>query len=203
LTILNLCGKLISNSAADKHTHALINEGATNVEITMLQQAIKSEQPEAMHDVIEERSQPVSLLPKTTVRNPAQISWPHWNGIFSQLAQTGFPMMKSHAEMAEAGQHTIAVLAKSGASFTDAVNEINQHMIALTHKSITANLATNKKVFDIKTLSDWVEIQSKWVSYFINSVFTETTKLSELTVKVIGQASEPVQAHIRATLGKN
>ncbi len=126
----------------------------------MSQQAMRSELPDSSDDTVEEALQQIGPPSIPPISPPAKNVWPYWNNILSQLNQTGFPMMKSHEEIAQAGKDTIEALKKSSAAFAEGCSEISQHVMTLTHKSVTAHLATGKEILDIKTPSDWLEFQS-------------------------------------------
>jgi phasin family protein len=167
-----------------------------NAGVRMLQQAMKSD------DVIEEALQQIGSAPVPKAHLPTKSELPHWSSILSQLNRTGFPMMKSHEEIAQAGKDTIEALKKSSTALADGFGEISQHIAELTHKSVAANLATSKEVLGIKTPSDWVEFQSKWAGDLMASTVSQMTHFSQLSTKVINQTCEPLKTHFGATFGK-
>ena len=167
----------------------------------MLQQAVKIEPVESSNETIEALPQTGSP-PVRQLSSPAKIVWSHWNNILSQLNPTGLTMMKSPEEIAQAGKDTIDALTKSSAALNEGCSEISQHVLALTHKLVTAHLATGKEILDIKTPSDWVEFQTKWAGEWMTSAITQMTHLSQLSTKVVNQTCEPIKAQFSATFGK-
>ena len=161
----------------------------------MSKQATRMKQEESSEDAIEEALQPIGLSPALHVSPPAKNVWPHWNAILSQPNPIGFPMMKSPEEIVQASKDTINALKKSSAALTDGCGEISQHVMALTHKSVTTHLTTGKEIFDIKTPGDWFEFQSKWAGDYLNMAVSHMTQLSALSTKVINETCEPLKTH--------
>ncbi len=168
----------------------------------MSQQAMRSELPDSSDDTVEEALQQIGPPSIRQISPSAKNVWPYWNNILSQLNQTGFPMMKSHEEIAQAGKDTIEALKKSGAAFAEGFGEISQHVAEMTQKSVAANLAIGKEISDIKTPGDWVELQSKWVGDWMTSTISQMAHLSQLSTKVVNQTCEPLKTHFGAALGK-
>ena len=161
----------------------------------MLQQAVRIEPRDTSEDIIEEALQQIGPPSVPQISHPVKNVWPYWNKILSQLNPTGFHMMKSPEEIAQAGKYTIDALTKSSAALTEGCGEISQHVMALTHKSVAAHLTTSKEVFDIKTPSDWFEFQSKWAGDFLNTAIGHMTQLSKLSTKVVNETCEPLKTH--------
>jgi hypothetical protein len=161
----------------------------------MLQQAVRIEPEESSEDAIEETLQHIGPSPAAPMPHSVKNVWPYWNNILSQMSPRGFPMMKSPEEIAQAVKDTIDALTKSSAAFTEGCGEISQHVMVLTHKSVTAHLTTGKEILDIKTPGDWFEFQSKWAGDCMTSAVAHMTHLSQLSTKVINQSCEPLKTH--------
>jgi hypothetical protein len=156
---------------------------------------MRSEPQDSSEETIEEALQQIGPPPIARISPPTKNVWPYWNNILSQLNPKGFPMMKSPEEIAQASKDTMDALTKSSAALTEGCGEIGQHVMALTHKSVTAHMTTGKEVFDIKTPSDWAEFQTKWVGDYLNTAVSYMTQLSKLSTKVINETCEPLKNH--------
>ena len=161
----------------------------------MLQQAVRVEPADSSEEIIQEAPRQIRSSPLARISSPTNNVWPYWNNILFQLNPKGFPMMKSPEEITQAGKDMIDALTKSSAAFTEGCGEISQHVMALTHKSVTAHLTTGKEVLDIKTPSDWFEFQSKWSGNFLNTAIGHMTQLSKLSTKVVNETCEPLKSH--------
>jgi hypothetical protein len=111
-------------------------------------------------------------------------------------------MIKSPKEIAQAGKESIEALTKSSAALANGLNEVNQHMIAIVQKSVTAQSIATKDVLGIKTSSDWAELHSRWAVEWMTSTISHLTDLSQLSTKAMHQAYEPIQKHCDATFRK-
>ncbi len=107
-------------------------------------------------------------------------------------------MIKSPDDIAQASKDAIVALTKAGTAFADGYNEISQHVIASTHKSIAANLSSGKDVLTAKTPSEWITLQSKWASDFVSAAVAQMTQLVNLSTKVANQTYEPIKKHFGA-----
>ena len=111
-------------------------------------------------------------------------------------------MIKNSEELVQAGKDMIDALTKSGAALADGCGEIGQHIIALTHKSVTSHLATGKDVLDLRTPNDWADFHAKWAGDLVNTSVAHMSHLSKLSAKTINQTCEPLKTHFGAAFGR-
>src|SRR5271156_6272990 len=116
------------------------------------------------------------------------------------------PMVKNYETLANAmtsaNKDTIDAFMKFNAVLTEGLQEISNHVLAVTQNTVETNLATGKAILAIKSPQELVELQSNWMRQFFNAALSGSTRLSEISAKISTEATAPIQSHFSATVGK-
>ena len=91
---------------------------------------------------------------------------------------------------------------KSSSILAKGFEDISKSTVAYTQSTLESSAAVSKQALGVKTIRDLVDLQSSFAKKSFDSAVAESTKVSEISVKVANEAFQPISAQINATLGK-
>lgn len=103
---------------------------------------------------------------------------------FDQLAQ----------DIAEASREGVEAFVKSGAVFASNLEKIMRTAAELMQNSAEKQSQYFKDAMSSKTLNEWAEMQNRIAQKNFDDFMEGSTRLSEMGVKMLSEASEPLNA---------
>lgn len=117
-------------------------------------------------------------------------------------ANTANPFDKFSTDAMSFSKDCSEACAKSGQIFMKGFEDIFGAVVTLVQSSAEKNAKFVKEAMSSKTINEFAEVQSKIAQASFDDFMTGATKLSELSVKVISEGSEPVNAQITKAVQK-
>lgn len=147
-------------------------------------------------------SEPVSEAPvsvvETTIASPP-------TPIFQQKVKfmaTLTPPFKGYEDFAAFGKANIEAFVQANSILAKGVEEFSKEIVSLTQASMESAAAAAKAVLAAKTLKDMVELQADFSKTSFDKFVANSSKLSELGVKVASDAIAPVTARVNVAVEK-
>lgn len=129
----------------------------------------------------------------------------------SQSYEKSLAMSREQVEklFGSAGASQLDEVAAQGKANADAVlqatsvvakgfEDISRAWLGLAQRQMEANLAGAQAVMGARSLQDAVELQANWVKGNVDSLVSESVKLSEMAVTVGTKAWEPLNGRLNA-----
>lgn len=105
-------------------------------------------------------------------------------------------------EAGDAGREGVDAFMKSGAIFAKGCEDIIRTATSLAQESAEKQAQYFKDAMSSKTLNEWAEVQNKIAQAGFDDFMEGATKLSEISAKVLSEASEPFNAQMGKAMKK-
>jgi phasin family protein len=105
---------------------------------------------------------------------------------------------KSFEEVAAFNQQTIDAIVQSQGVAAKAAEEINAEFVAYSKKALDDGMAFAKDLATTQTLAEFVEKQTGYAKASFDSLMAESTKLNEMMMAAMKDATAPVSARVAA-----
>ena len=109
---------------------------------------------------------------------------------------------RAYGEFSKFGQETLGVYMKAGEIFVKGAENIGQAYFKLAKNTAERNAEAAKAVLAAKTLNDVVDVQNDFARESYQTLFSEGTKISELSLKVAHEAFEPLKEQMEGSIEK-
>ncbi|MBC27912.1 MAG: hypothetical protein CMM41_11955 [Rhodospirillaceae bacterium] len=109
---------------------------------------------------------------------------------------------QAYGEFSKFGQETLGVYMKASEIFVRGAEDIGQAYFQLAKVTAETNADAAKAVFAAKTLNDVVDVQNEFARESYQTLFSEGTKISELSLKVAHEAFEPLKEQMHGSIKK-
>lgn len=110
--------------------------------------------------------------------------------------------MKSAEEMVSFSQGNVEALVKSGQIWAAGVQDLQKTMTATAQAQFESAISTFKALAGVKSLKEAMDLQSSLARTSLESVMTETGKLTDASVKLAEQAMAPITARVTLAVEK-
>lgn len=117
-------------------------------------------------------------------------------------ANAANPFDKLSSETMTFGKDCSDACTKSGKIFMKGFEEIVGTVVSLMQSSAEKNAKLMKEALSSKTLNEFAEVQNKMAQSGFDDFMSSATKLSEMSVKILSDATEPVNSHITKAVQK-
>ena len=109
---------------------------------------------------------------------------------------------RAYGEFSKFSQETLGVYMKAGEIFAKGAEDIGQAVFKLAKVTAETNAEAAKAVFAAKTINDVVDVQNDFALESYQTLFSEGTKISELSLKVAHEAFEPLKEQMHSSMAK-
>lgn len=120
----------------------------------------------------------------------------------AQAEKVSQQMFKSYDSIAAEAKQNVDALVQSGSVMVKGTDAISKSMAAFVQASFEQSVANSKALFGIRSMHDLVDLQTRILKSSIDTFVAESTRLSEMSVKVTNEALAPINARVNATVGK-
>lgn len=135
--------------------------------------------------------------------NPFLLSAPPSNLAMEKMMTQGKSQFDKLAKDAnDAGREGFEAFIKSGTIFARGLEDIIRTSMALAQDSAEKQTQFLKEAMSSKTLNEWTEAQNKIAQANFDDFMAGATKISELSVKVLSEASEPINEQLSKGIKK-
>jgi phasin family protein len=148
-------------------------------------------------------SKPVSEAPVSAVETTiASTSNPIIQQTVKFMATLPTPPFKGYEDLAAFGKANFEAFVQANTILAKGVEELSKEFMTLTQASMETAATTAKAVFAAKTLKDVVSLQADFTKSSFDKFVSNSSKLSELGVKVASDAIAPVTARVNVAVEK-
>lgn len=119
-----------------------------------------------------------------------------------QLEKLGQSMFRGIDELSGYNKDNVEAVLQAGAIVARGWETIGRHWFAFAQSSVDQSMSAARSILAAKTLRDVVDLQSDFAKSRLDSLVAESTKLSELALKVANEAFTPLNARLNATVEK-
>ncbi len=109
-------------------------------------------------------------------------------------------MMRSMEGAAQFGREAMDAVIESSRVLTDGYGAIGREMASFVQGSITRGSESVKKLSDVKTPREFFTVQGDMAQTHFSALLNHNSKLSDLSIKVAGDAMEPWQKHLSTAM---
>lgn len=119
-----------------------------------------------------------------------------------QVEKASTAALKGYDEAAEVNKASMDAYVKCTNIMAKGFEDLGKAYFAFAQTAAESNVAAAKKLMAAKTINDVVDIQSEVARANFDKMVAESTKMSEMSVKVANEAFEPLQAQFTAVVEK-
>ncbi len=97
---------------------------------------------------------------------------------------------------ASLSKENIEAVVQSSTIVAKGCEEISKNIWGWMQTSVEQSMVTSKQALAVKTLRELVDLQTAYMRNLMDQSMTETTKLTEISTRVAGQAIEPINQRV-------
>ncbi|WP_448192239.1 phasin family protein [Azospirillum sp. sgz301742] len=116
-------------------------------------------------------------------------------------AQKGFDTLaKTGQELAALSQANIDAVVKANTLLAKGFEDLGRQIAAYTQASFEKAAATGQSLLSAKSPQDLIALQSAYAQQSVESFIAESTRLSQLSAKIVQEAFAPIATRVEATI---
>ncbi|MDR3517824.1 MAG: phasin family protein [Azospirillaceae bacterium] len=119
-----------------------------------------------------------------------------------QAEKTSQHLLRGYEELTSFSKANVDALVASSGVLVKGFEDIGKAVAAFTRSSVEANVANSKALLTAKSLKELVELNHTFARTSFDALMSETTKLSELSIKVANESLAPINARVNAAVEK-
>ena len=119
-----------------------------------------------------------------------------------QAGKASEAFFKSYDEATALNKESIDAVVQAGEVLTKGAETVGKAYYEITQASAEASVEATKAMMGAKTAKEFVEIQAEFARTSYDNFLSESTRLSEMSVKVANEAFEPLQKQLNTSLEK-
>jgi phasin family protein len=149
-------------------------------------------------------TEPVIEAPASVAqRIVASISPKPFNSMVKYMATLSpTPPFKGYDDVTAFGKANLDAFIQANQVFAKGIEELSKEVMSLTQVSLENAAAAAKAIFQAKSIKDVVELNADYTKTSFDKFVANSTKLSELGVKVATDALAPVTARVNVAVSK-
>jgi phasin family protein len=109
---------------------------------------------------------------------------------------------KTLEDITKFSKENVDALVTASTLYAKGFENVGKAWYALTQETVEASAAVAKALLGAKTLKEAVDLQTDFAKTTFDKYVAESTKLSELTIKVANEALEPINARVNVAVEK-
>ncbi len=119
-----------------------------------------------------------------------------------QVEKASEAFFKSYDEISGMNKEGVYAFFKAGEVLTKGVESLGKAYFDFVQASAEASVETSKAMMAAKTSKDFVDLQSDFARTSFDNFLSESTRLSEISVKVANEAFDPLKAQFNSGFEK-
>ncbi|BBK30492.1 phasin family protein [Stella humosa] len=119
-----------------------------------------------------------------------------------QVEKARTAVAKGVDEMSTLGKDNVDAVVQAGTIYARGVEVIGKEVMSYAQARMESNMAAMKAMLGARTLKELVDLQTEFARSTFDQMVTETTKLSEIGVKVTNEAFAPINARVNQVVEK-
>jgi phasin family protein len=109
-------------------------------------------------------------------------------------------MINNSVDFAAIGKENLEAFTASGKIWAAGVQDLTKQFAATAKASIEESVATFKALSTVKSVKEAIDLQSTYSKAALAKAMTESTKLTEASIKLTEQALAPITARMAAAV---
>lgn len=119
-----------------------------------------------------------------------------------QAEKVGQQLFQGYDDLASFNKQNVDAIVQSSTVVAKGAEEVSKTVAAFAQSSLEQGVAAGKALMGAKTLKDIIDLQAGFAKQSFDAFMAESSKLSELSVKVTNEALAPINARVNATVEK-
>ena len=119
-----------------------------------------------------------------------------------QVEKASEVFFKSYDEATALNKDSVDAVVKAGEVLTKGAETFGKAYYEIAQASAEASVEATKAMMGAKTAKEFVEIQAEFARTSFDNFLSESTRLSEVSVKVANEAFEPLQKQLNTSFEK-
>lgn len=137
------------------------------------------------------------------LRNRIKAGIPANNKAMEKMMSQGKSQMDQFAKQAtDMNRETVEAFIKSTGIFTKGCEDMMRVAMSLVQDVSDKNSRLVQEAMGVKTLNEWTEVQNKILHSGFEELMSGATKLSEMSVKTLTDAVEPINSQVTKSVQK-
>ena len=105
-------------------------------------------------------------------------------------------------DLAVLGKGNLEAVVQSNTVFAKGLEQMSREFMTYAQASLETAASATKALFQAKTLQDVIALNNEYAKTSLDSFLANSSKLSDLGVKVANEALEPISARVNVTFEK-
>lgn len=119
-----------------------------------------------------------------------------------QVEKASATAFKSYEDLSKFSKENLDAVVAASTIFAKGFEAVGKEWMTFTQDTMEASAQAAKALLAAKTLREAVDVQADFAKNSFDKLVAESTKLSEISVKVANEAAEPISARVNAALEK-
>ncbi len=119
-----------------------------------------------------------------------------------QVEKASATAFKTYEDISKFSKENLDATVAASTIFAKGFETIGKEWMTFTQDAMEASAQAAKALLAARTLREAVDVQTDWAKTSFDKVVAESTKLSEISVKVANEAAEPINARVNAAIEK-
>lgn len=111
-----------------------------------------------------------------------------------QVTRASTTLFEGYGRIAAANMSQVDALMRSSGAVARGIEDLGKAWLDLSQKSLTDGATVAKAITGARSLQDVIELQADLTRMMLDRLLGETMRISELSAKVAGEATAPLQA---------
>jgi phasin family protein len=107
-------------------------------------------------------------------------------------------MTPNYTDFAKVSEEAVATIIKTNTALVKGFEQLTKYFNDLVSASVEEAIAAGKKVAEVKSVTDFVEVQAKLAQASFETLTTESKKVTDLTLSIAKDVSEPLTERFKA-----
>ena len=139
--------------------------------------------------------QTIVLAQATVITTPVAVTHQSANAVMEKT-------MKSAEEFVSFGQGNVEAMMKCGQIWAAGVQDLSKSFAATAQAQMDQTVSTWKALAGVKSMKEAIELQSSLTRTSMGAAVTETSKLTDASMKLVEQTLAPITARVTLAVEK-
>lgn len=117
-----------------------------------------------------------------------------------QVDQASQRLFSRYDEAASFGTDNVDAYVLSGTALARGVESMSKALIGIAQNAVEANIAASKALFGATSVREVIDLQTEFSRSRFESLVADSARLAGLGLTLTGEAVEPIQARLNATV---
>jgi phasin family protein len=119
-----------------------------------------------------------------------------------QVEKASATAFKTYEDMSKFSKENMDAYVAAATTVAKGFESMGKAWVNFTQETMEAGAQVAKSLLAAKTLREAVDVQTDFAKTTFDKMVSESTKLSEISVKVANEAAEPISARVNAAIEK-